>query len=124
MKAQEKVQAMYSAWQHALLFFPLFVVLLFSASGCVTMRDMLKEEEQVPIQEIAIQNPPAYGMVSQVTAATMKDKEIRLGDIAITVDADDGSVVVIIQPEDDIYKVGDRVRVIRDGRGLVRAQIL
>ena len=123
MRMHIKARAAISARHHGLLFFPLLVALVLAAPGCALFNGTATEDEK-PAQEILVQAPPSYGVVTQVTAATMKDREIRLGDIAITVDLDDGSVVVVIQPEDDIYKTGDRVRVIRDGQGLVRVQIL
>ena len=124
MQTQAKVWAISPGRHHAFLFFPFFATLILFASGCATVKNMLVKEEPVQTQEIVIQSSPSYGVVTQVTSAAMKDKEIRLGDIAITVDIDDGPVIVVIQPEDDIYKTGDRVRIVRDGQGLVRAQIL
>lgn len=100
---------------------PLLFVFVLSGTGCAAIQDLLKEDEPHP--EIAVQTAD-YGVITQVTSALAKDRENRLGDIAITVDTDDGKVVVVIQPEDDIYRVGDRVRVIRDGRKLVRVQLL
>ena len=124
MKTQAKVRAISPGRHYAPLFFPLLAALIFFVSGCATVKNMLVKEEPVQTQEIVVQNSSSYGVVTQVTSAAMKDKEIRSGDIAITVDLDDGPVIVVIQPEDDIYKTGDRVRIVRDGQGLVRAQIL
>lgn len=98
----------------------LLLALLSGLGGCLSLGG---PEAAQPNPEIAVQTAE-YGTVTQVTSARMKDKEIRLGDIAITVDTDDGRVVVVIQPEDDIYKEGDRVRVIRDGRGFIRVQLV
>lgn len=98
---------------------PLLLGLLLSAGGCISLKDMGLEK---PNPEIAIQTAE-YGTITQITSALMKDNEIRLGDIAITVDTDDGRIVIVTQPEDDIYKVGDRVRVVRDGKGFIRVQL-
>lgn len=43
--------------------------------------------------------------------------------LALTVELDNGKTVIIAQPEDDIYTVGDRVRVMRDGKGYGRVQL-
>ena len=94
--------------------------LLLSTNGCLSLRDMGLEK---PNPEIAIQTAE-YGTITQVTSALMKDNEIRWGDIAITVDTDDGRIVIVTQPEDDIYKVGDRVRVVRADKGFIRVQLV
>lgn len=101
---------------------PLLIAFILPGAGCAALQEMVKEEEE-PQPQIVVQSAD-YGVITQVTSALMKDREIRQGDIAITVDTDDGKVVVVIQPEDDIYRVGDRVRVIRDGREFVRVQLL
>lgn len=101
---------------------PLLFAFILPGVGCATLQGMVKEEEG-PQPEIVVQSAD-YGVITQVTSALMKDREIRQGDIAITVDTDDGKIVMVIQPEDDIYRVGDRVRVIRDGRKFVRVQLL
>ena len=104
---------------------PSLCVLLLSVAGCsgLNMPDWLSGKQEQPESEIVVQSPPAYGTVTQVTSALSKDREIRRGDLAITVDLDDGQVLVVIQPEDDIYRPGDRVRILRDGKGLARVQI-
>ncbi len=43
--------------------------------------------------------------------------------LALTVELDNGKTIVIAQPEDDIYTVGDRVRVMRDAAGYGRVQL-
>lgn len=98
---------------------PLLFAFLLSASGCAFLKENVLPK---PDPEIVVQTAE-YGTITQVTSALMKDREIRYGDIAITVDTEDGRVLVIVQPEDDIYRVGDRVRVIRDGQGFVRVQL-
>ena len=44
--------------------------------------------------------------------------------LALTIELDNGKTVIVAQPEDDIYTVGDRVRVMRDGNGYGRVQLL
>lgn len=93
-------------------------------TGCSTVQKAISGEEPKTHDEIAIQSPPAMGTVASVGSALMLGKELRRGDIALTVELDDGQVIVIVQPEDNIYTPGDRVRIIRDGKGLVTAQVL
>lgn len=76
-----------------------------------------------PAAEMALQDPPSYGIVSNVAPAVMAGREIRRGDIAITVDLEDGRIVTVVQPEDNTYVVGDRVRVVRDGERFSRVQL-
>jgi len=105
---------------------PLLLAFILSGVGCSTIQGLMQDDDTeavVPPSEIVVQSAE-YGVITQVTSALMKDREIRLGDIAITVDTDNGGIVVVIQPEDDIYRVGDRVRVIRDGQKFVRVQLL
>lgn len=77
-----------------------------------------------PAAEMALQAPPSYGIVSNVTPAAMVGREIRRGDIAITVDMEDGRIVTVVQPEDNTYVVGDRVRVVRGEERFSRVVIL
>ena len=100
---------------------PLFLVLLVFSQGCASMREIFDEK---PEAEISVVTPIAYGVVTQVGTAAMAGREITKGDLALTVDLDDGRVVVVIQPEDNVYVVGDRVRVVRDGKGFVRVQLV
>lgn len=102
---------------------PLFALMLLvlPGAGCAAFTEAVQGKKPEP--EIMVQTAD-YGTVTQVTTAATKDREIHLGDIAITVDTDDGGVVIVVQPEDDIYKVGDRVRIVRDGQGFVRVQLV
>lgn len=100
---------------------PFLVAFPLTGTGCAFLQNVT--EEEAPQQEVVIQTAE-YGVITQVGPASMKDKEIHVGDIAITVDTEDGRVVVVIQREDDIYRVGDRVRILRDGRGFVRVQLI
>ncbi len=43
--------------------------------------------------------------------------------LALTVELDSGKTVIVAQPEDDIYTIGDRVRVMRDKEGYGRVQL-
>ncbi len=99
---------------------PLLLALLASLGGCLSLAGL---EQEKPNPEIAIQTAD-YGTITQITSARMKGNEIHWGDIAITVDTDDGRVVIVSQPEDDVYAVGDRVRVIRDNQGFLRVQLI
>ena len=101
---------------------PLLLTVLLLGAGCATIADVFEGEK--PEAEIVVQSPAGYGIITNVGAASMADREIRKGDLALTVDLDDGQVIVVIQAEDAIYTVGDRVRVIRDGKGFVRVQLL
>lgn len=104
------------------MWLPLFLLAVFlSGAGCAKVKELV--EWDAPKPEIAVQSVE-YGVVTQVTTARMKAREIRLGDIAITVDTDGGRVLVVIQPEDDIYQVGDRVRIIRNEDGFVSVQLI
>ena len=44
--------------------------------------------------------------------------------LALTIELDNGRTIIVAQPEDDIYTVGDRVRLMRDKEGYGRAQLL
>lgn len=72
---------------------------------------------------ITAQTPIIYGVVSKVDSAEMVGKGVRKGDLAITVDLDAGGAIMVIQSEDDIYTVGDRVRLFRDKDGFTRIQV-
>ncbi|CAK7032069.1 MAG: hypothetical protein DELT_02832 [Desulfovibrio sp.] len=98
------------------------VAVVFCLQGCGTITKMTTPEE--PAAETVLQNPPSYGVVTNITPAVMMEKEIRKGDLAITVDLEDGHTVTIIQPEDNTYVVGDRVRVVRSGEKFSRVQLL
>ena len=67
---------------------------------------------------------PEYGSITHINYAASMDKGIHSGDLAISVELEGGGFIVIVQPQDNIYTVGDRVRVLRDGKGLIRAQIV
>lgn len=101
---------------------PLLLLLAFFAAGCGALQDTAAPKD--PETVMALQSPPAYGTIAQVTSADMIGKERRKGDIAITIDLDDGQVVMVIQSEDSVYVPGDRVRVLRDGETFIRAQLL
>lgn len=42
--------------------------------------------------------------------------------LEIEVELDNGELLLVVQEKDDIYRVGDRVRVIRDARGTTRVR--
>lgn len=109
-------------WLGGLLVPLLLTMTLFT--GCSRVQRAIVGEEPKTHAEIAVQSPPVLGTVTGVGSALMLGKELRRGDIALTVEQDDGQVIVVIQPEDNIYTPGDRVRIIRDGKGLVTAQVL
>jgi len=98
----------------------LLFALLVALPGCSAFQELTKEKIE---PEVRIQTAE-YGTITQITAARMHSREIRLGDIAITVDTDDEQVLIVTQSEDDIYKVGDRVRIVRDDKGFVRVQLV
>ena len=101
---------------------PLFLSLLLFTSGCASMTEAFSEKPKAT--EIAVYSPPAYGTITKVTTGAMLDRENRKGDIAISIVLDDGQMIVVVQSEDDVYTAGDRVMVLRDGKGFVRAQVL
>lgn len=88
--------------------------------GCATIKKMTAGDEPA---EIVLQDPPSYGIITNVTPAAMLNREIRYGDIAITVDLEDGRIITVVQPEDNTYVVGDRVRVVRSGEKFSRVQL-
>lgn len=98
------------------------LLLALFACGCAANTNGAVVEKKSEAEIFAV-TPIGYGVVSHLGAAAMANKELRKGDLAITVDLDDGRVVMLIQSEDNVYAVGDRVRVFRDGDGLVRAQL-
>ena len=100
---------------------PLCLTALLLVGGCASFSQAFSEKKPEPAV-LTAQAPAAYGVVTQVDSADMAGKELRKGDLAITVDLDDGGILMIIQPEAEIYTVGDRVRVFREG-GFTRAQL-
>jgi len=106
---------------NALWLLPLLAASLVFSGGCAS-RGSAGEEN--PVAGIAVQSPPAFGVITRVTSAAMAGKENRMGDIILTIDLDDGQVIMVIQSEDDVYVPGDRVRVLRDGKGFVRVHLL
>ena len=100
----------------------LCLALFFLVGGCSPSQRLFSEKAPETVVDAGM--PTYYGVVLKVEAAEMAGKEIRKGDLAITVELDSGGIVMIIQPEDDIYTVGDRVRLFRGGSGFVRAQLL
>ena len=119
MKTQVKALPWNTAFFNNGTLLLLLFALLLALPGCSVFQEQTKEKIE---PEVTIQTAE-YGTVTQVTAAHMHDREVRLGDIAITVDTDDSQVLIVTQPEDDIYKVGDRVRIVRDNKGFVRVQL-
>ena len=119
MNSQVKAQPLNTPFFNNFRLLLLLLALLLTAPGCLALQNTTKEEID---PEVVIQTTE-YGTITQITTARMHDREIRLGDIAITVDTDDGRVLVVTQPEDDIYKVGDRVRVVRGDKGFIRVQL-
>lgn len=91
------------------------------AQGCAGIKNMTSGDEPA---ETVLQDSPSYGVITNVTPAAMLDREIRRGDLAITVDLEDGRIVTVIQPEDNTYVAGDRVRVVRSGEKFSRVQLL
>lgn len=101
---------------------PFLLAVFLTGSGCAKVKELTEWLD--PKTEVSVQGAE-FGVVTQVTTARMKVRQNRQsGDIAITVDTDDGKVLVVIQPEDDIYQVGDRVRVLRNEDGFVRVQVI
>lgn len=121
MKIYRTTTQRWADFRRGVYLLALGMALLAFGAGCATVQDLLDNDGDA---EIALQNPPAYGTITQVTAASMADKENRQGDVILTVDLDNGQVVMIIQSEDNIYMPGDRVRVLRDGKKFVRVQVL
>lgn len=123
MKKQLSVSAGKRLLSRAGARFALLCLLAFPfAGGCASVEQTLYGK--APETVINAEMPVSLGTVSKVEAAEMAGKEIRRGDLAITVDLDAGGILMIIQPEDDIYTVGDRVRIFRDNAGFARAQLL
>ncbi|MEJ2470906.1 MAG: glycine zipper 2TM domain-containing protein [Desulfuromonadales bacterium] len=42
--------------------------------------------------------------------------------VELEVELDNGELLVVVQEKDSVYRVGDRVRVLRDGRGTTRVR--
>ena len=123
MKTNEAVLHPDTVMVRGFYLMPLVLAAMVYLSGCASVQDAISMDEQKTHMAIPVQSPPALGTVTSVSTALMAGKELRRGDIALTVDLDDGQVIVVVQPEDNIYTPGDRVRVIRDGNGLVTAQV-
>lgn len=104
----------------SLLSAALFAALLLCVPGC----SMMTPPEEKPVSELVLAMPARTGTVMQVDAASSMDRDIHGGDIAITVNLDSGGSVIVIQPEDNIFTPGDRVRIIRSGETFVRVQVL
>lgn len=101
----------------------LAVFFLAGAQGCSFISKIIGDDPPPP-SEIVLDAVPSYGVISNITPAVMLEREVREGDIAITVDLEDGRVVTVVQPEDETYVVGDRVRIIRSGKIFSRVQLL
>lgn len=56
-----------------------------------------------------------------VGSAIEKDASMRAG-VELEVELDNGELLAIVQEKDALYSVGDRVRVLRDGRGTMRVR--
>ncbi|MDT8444893.1 MAG: hypothetical protein RQ722_11400, partial [Desulfuromonadales bacterium] len=42
--------------------------------------------------------------------------------LELEVELDNGELILVVQENDGVYRVGDRVRVIRDARGITRVR--
>ena len=107
-----------SAWVAAFC-----LALSLCAGGCASVGQAFTEKAP-ETTVLAGEVPANYGVVVKVGSADMAGKELRKGDLAVTVELDNGGLIMLIQPQDDIYTVGDRVRIFRDNAGFVRAQLL
>lgn len=98
-----------------------FLLVSLPLFGCDAAKNILKPARSP--SEITVQTV-GFGTVAEVTEAAVLGRNYGPDEIAITVNLDDGRVVIIVQPEDNIFTRGDRVRVLRDAKGLARAEIV
>lgn len=63
------------------------------------------------------------GAIAGAIAGSQIEKGVTTeAGVEIEVELDNGELIVVVQGKDDIYRVGDRVRVIRDARGTTRVR--
>ncbi|WP_148896983.1 outer membrane lipoprotein [Geothermobacter ehrlichii] len=61
------------------------------------------------------------GAIAGAVAGSIAEKKATtVPGIELEVELDNGEIIVVVQEADDVYRVGDRVRVIKDARGTTR----
>lgn len=65
----------------------------------------------------------AVGVIGGALVGTaLEEGATRKNGVEITVELDSGEVIAVVQEADDIYSVGDRVRIIRGPGGITRVR--
>lgn len=57
-----------------------------------------------------------------ITGTAIEKGVTTVQGVEIEVQLDNGELLVVVQENDAVYKVGDRIRVLRDGRGTTRVR--
>ncbi|RME39661.1 MAG: glycine zipper 2TM domain-containing protein [Deltaproteobacteria bacterium] len=57
-----------------------------------------------------------------IAGSVIEKKATTVPGVELEVELDNGELIVVVQEADDEYKVGDRVRVIKDARGTTRVR--
>jgi len=63
------------------------------------------------------------GAIAGAAAGSAVEKGVTtVAGVELEVELDDGQLMVVVQEMDDVYRVGDRVRVLRDAKGTTRVR--
>ena len=108
----------------ALCAFPAVILLVLCLSGCGIKLPNLFGPDEPPLQQVEAGIAQQEGVITHISYAATMNMERQRGDIALTVELADGTLVVVAQPQDNIYTVGDRVRLVQTGKDTLRAQIV
>ena len=62
----------------------------------------------------------AGGILGGITGSAIEKGATTITGLEIEVELDSGELILVVQEKDDVYSVGDRVRVIKDAKGATR----
>ncbi len=62
----------------------------------------------------------AGGIIGGIAGSAVEKEATTAAGLEIEVELDSGQIILVVQEKDDVYAVGDRVRVIKDARGTTR----
>ena len=62
----------------------------------------------------------AGGILGGITGSAVEKGATTTTGLEIEVELDSGELILVVQEKDDVYSVGDRVRVIKDAKGTTR----